>query len=280
MAEECCMQGELESGFTDEEMKEKIAFLTDYLLEESGRQRAVAPNASFEELWRQFRALVNVREPRQASESFLAVQDELLRELIRRKGITEPEDLPPVGADGRIRLWRGDITALATDAIVNAANSKMLGCWVPGHHCIDNAIHTFAGVQLRAECAQIMRAQGFDEPTGKAKVTKAYNLPSRWIVHTVGPIANGRPSDEHRRELASCYESCLEAAQERGFSSIGFCCISTGAFGFPQDEAAAIASRTVTRWLDGQPGNAPTVVFNVFTDQDERLYRNLLGAQR
>jgi O-acetyl-ADP-ribose deacetylase (regulator of RNase III) len=182
----------------------------------------------------------------------------------------------PSPADGRLRLWRGDITTLAADAIVNAANSQMLGCWVPGHHCIDNAIHTFAGVQLRLACALLMQAQGHEEPTGQAKVTDAYNLPTKRIIHTVGPIANGLPTARHRAELASCYRSCLDAAAAEGLHSLAFCCISTGIFGFPQEEAAGIAVRTVRAWLD-EAATDLVVVFNVFGAKDELLYRGLLG---
>ena len=159
---------------------------------------------------------------------------------------------------------------------MNAANSQMLGCWVPGHFCIDNAIHTYAGVQLRAECARIMEEQGYEEPTGQAKITGAYNLPSKRAIHTVVPIANGRPTDPHRDQLASCYTSCLDLAASESLSSIAFCCISTGVFGFPQEEAAEIAVRTVREWLD-RNGADMTVVFNVFGEKDEIIYRELLG---
>lgn len=165
---------------------------------------------------------------------------------------------------------------MAVDAIVNAANSGLLGCWSPGHHCIDNAIHTFAGVQLRAECARLMDEQGHAEPTGSAKITGSYNLPSTHVIHTVGPIANGRPSDEHRTQLASCYRSCLELAAKNGLYSIAFCAISTGVFAFPKEEAARIALRTTREWLDSHEENM-TVVFNVFSEEDYSIYSRLLG---
>ena len=227
-------------------------------------------------LFSTFRALVNTRQPLPAKEGLLAAQDELLRGLIAEKGITSLCDVAPSPVDPRIRLWRGDITTLATDAIVNAANSQMLGCWVPGHYCIDNAIHTFAGIQLRIECARIMEAQGHGEPTGAAKITRAWNLPSRHVIHTVGPIANGQPTDTHRAQLASCYRSCLDLTAREGLSSVAFCSISTGVFGFPRDEAAQIAVRTVRTWLDGRDGSVD-VVFNVFSEGDEDVYRPLLG---
>ena len=228
------------------------------------------------DLWPVFRALVNTREPLPADERLLALQDELLQGLIEERGVHAVGESVASPQDPRLRLWRGDITALAADAIVNAANSQMLGCWVPGHRCIDNAIHTYAGVQLRCACARIMAAQGHEESTGQAKVTDAYNLPARRIIHTVGPIANGLPTARHRAELASCYRSCLDAAAGEDLQEVAFCCISTGIFGFPQTEAATIAVRTVRDWLEGH-GSDMTVVFDVFDASDEQRYRSLLG---
>ena len=237
----------------------------------------IGPGSSFEELWSAFRALVNTREPIPAAPEFLAVQDELLQGLIAEAGITRVEDVAPCPADARVGLWRGDITTIAADAIVNAANSAMTGCWQPLHSCIDNAIHTFAGVQLRLECARIMAAQGHPEPTAQAKVTGAYNLPCRRIIHTVGPIAQGMPTARHRRELARCYAACLDAAAAEGLASVAFCCISTGVFGFPQAEAAQIAVEAVRAWLDANPAAGLRVVFDVFLDEDLAIYRRLLG---
>lgn len=253
--------------------KELLEYLVEGLCAERGH--AVPHTEGTVELWNAFRALVNTRPPLPADSSWLKAQDELLAGLIGEAGIVSVEDGAVCSFDDRIRLWQGDITTLAVDAIVNAANSQMLGCWVPGHYCIDNAIHTFAGVQLRLECARIMDAQGYEEPTGSAKITAAYNLPSGHVIHTVGPIANGRPTDRHRAQLASSYESCLELAWENNLSSIAFCCISTGVFGFPQQEAAEIAVRTVREWL-GRTDAQMTVVFNVFSDDDYDIYNDLL----
>ena len=172
-------------------------------------------------------------------------------------------------------LWQGDITTLAVDAIVNAANSQMLGCFVPSHGCIDNAIHTYAGVQLRLECARVMSAQKEEEPTGGAKITKAYNLPCHYVLHTVGPIVYGRVTKTDRELLASCYRSCLDLAAENGLHSIAFCCISTGEFHFPNDLAAQIAIQTVTDW-QRQNSNQMEVIFNVFKDSDRKIYERLL----
>ena len=221
---------------------------------------------------------MNTRPPWHVDEAFLAEQDELLQGLIAETGIHRIDEAAPSPADGRMRLWRGDITTLSADAIVNAANSQMLGCWAPGHHCIDNAIHTYAGVQLRAECARIMELQGHEEPTGVAKITGAYNLPCKRILHTVGPIANEHPTDLHCEQLASCYTSCLDVAASESLRSIAFCCISTGVFGFPQEEAAGIAVRAVREWLDAAEAEI-SVVFNVFGEKDERIYRCLLGIR-
>lgn len=238
------------------------------------------------QLWLAFRALVNVREPWRADADLLAAQDELLQGMIHDAGTTTVDKLEPTPLDSRLHLWKGDITTLATDAIVNAANSGMTGCWAPLHYCIDNAIHTFAGIQLRYECARMMIEQGHEEPTGQAKVTLGYNLPAKHVIHTVGPITNGAVTDELREQLASSYRSCLDAAVEAGDRSIAFCCISTGVFGFPAEEAAQVAVDTVRTWLDehettkesDDPRNpVPTVVFNVFLDSDEEIYKRLLG---
>ena len=227
------------------------------------------------DLWPMFRALVNTREPVPANSELLDMQDELLQGLLAERGVHDVAEAATSPVDARLHLWRGDITTLAADGIVNAANSQMLGCWGPGHHCIDNAIHTYAGIQLRLACARIMQAQGHEEPTGQAKVTDAFNLPAKRVIHTVGPIANGCPTPRHRAELASCYRSCLDAAAGEGLRSVAFCCISTGIFGFPQQEAARIAVQTVQAWLDAhEPSMA--VVFNVFGSADERLYQELL----
>ncbi|MBQ9006524.1 MAG: protein-ADP-ribose hydrolase [Atopobiaceae bacterium] len=254
------------------------AWLLQELVQLLAEERGMDASALLGEpdLWPVFRALVNTREPLPASERLLDLQDELLQGLLAERGIHAVGEGVASPSDGRLLLWRGDITTLAIDAIVNAANSQMLGCWVPGHHCIDNAIHTFAGVQLRLACADIMGAQGHEEPTGQAKVTDAYNLPSKRVIHTVGPIANGYPTPRHRVQLASCYRSCLDAVAAEDLHSLAFCCISTGIFGFPQQEAAQIAVRTVSSWLDEHDADM-TVVFNVFGEDDERIYRELLG---
>lgn len=263
-------------------IEEDLRFLITELQEErtnTGDELATCPiPGTFGEAWNLFRALCNTRLPEHVSGEFLAKQDKLLHAIIDEEGITYAGLIPPCASDPRFAVWRGDITTLAADAIVNAANSQLLGCWVPGHYCIDNAIHTFAGVQLRIECAAIMRAQGHEEPTGQAKVTSAYNLPSSLVIHTVGPIVeNGKPTEQHKRLLAASYRNCLDAAAERRCKSIAFCCISTGVFGFPQEEAAHIAVDTVRAWLDANPKADMHVIFDVYTEKDEQTYRDILG---
>jgi O-acetyl-ADP-ribose deacetylase (regulator of RNase III) len=215
---------------------------------------------------------MNVRAPGEIDEEFLQVQDEYLKAETAAKGLTRLSDLKPV-QEG-IYLWRGDITTLECDAIVNAANSGMTGCYAPCHSCIDNCIHTYAGVQLRLSCAQIMARQGHPEETGRAKLTPAYNLPCRYVLHTVGPIIRGRVTRRDEELLASCYRSCLELAEEQGLRSVAFCCISTGEFHFPNRRAAEIAVETVKRFQQEHGG--PVVIFNVFKELDEEIYRELL----
>ncbi len=224
-----------------------------------------------------FRALVNVRPPMTATEEFLQLQDEYLCEELRLKGITDIANLSPIQPD--IYLWKGDITTLKCDGIVNAANSQLLGCFVPNHGCIDNAIHTFAGVQLRQECAKIMREQEHEEPPGEAKITHAYNLPCKYVLHTVGPVVFGRLTAEHERLLENCYHSCLALADENGLESLAFCCISTGEFHFPNERAAKIAVRSV-REYKRETASKIKVIFNVFKEQDYEIYARLLGANK
>lgn len=251
---------------------ERQLYLIKYLLSEDRKYEKMPVPESGEERFRLLRGLMNIRPPKPVSEDFLAVQDDFLKEEIFSKGITDIADLAPT-EDG-IYLWKGDITTLKCGAIVNAANSQMLGCFQPCHNCIDNAIHTFAGVQLRLECAEIMDKQGSEEPTGTAKITSAYNLPCDKIIHTVGPIVSGRLTEKHCEQLESCYRSCLEIAVRNNIGSIAFCCISTGVFGFPQREAAEIAVKTVRNF---RKDHSIEVIFNVFRQDDYYIYREILG---
>jgi len=253
---------------------ERRRYLIRALLDEQPRYRDMEIPEDSASQKRLLRSLFNVRMPGAIGEDFLKVQDEYLQEEKRRRGVTTPETLTPI--EGDLYLWQGDITTLAADAIVNAANSGMTGCYVPCHSCIDNCIHTYAGVQLRYRCAEMMEAQGHEEPTGQGKITPAYNLPCRYVLHTVGPIVNGPLTKEHERLLTSCYTACLDLAQENGLQSVAFCCISTGVFGFPQRRAAEIAVETVRHWKK-EKGSPMKVIFNVFKDEDREIYQEIFG---
>ena len=253
---------------------ERRRFLLEFLLRERGETMALPEDEAAQR--RLLRALCNVREPVPAPADFLAVQDAYLQEETRRKGVTDAARIPE--AEPGIRLWRGDITTLRCDAIVNAANSALLGCFVPCHGCIDNAIHTYAGVQLRLACAELMAAQGHPEPTGRAKITPAFNLPSWYVLHTVGPIVRNRPTARDEALLASCYRSCLELAAAHGAHSVAFCCISTGEFHFPSARAAQIAVQTVREALKTLQ-HEMDVIFNVYQERDLRIYEGLLAGR-
>lgn len=253
--------------------EQRLDFLIRCLLNEKEEYRDIEVPADKREKQRLLRSLMNVRPPVPASDEFLKVQDAYLQERLEDRGVTKLEDLTPVQPG--LYLWQGDITTLAVDAIVNAANSQMLGCFVPCHGCIDNAIHTYAGVQLRLECAKLMTAQGKEEPTGKAKITKAYNLPCRYVLHTVGPIIYGAVTKTDQELLTGCYRSRLDLATAHGLRSVAFCCISTGEFHFPGKLAAEISIQTVKTWQQQNP-NQIEVIFNVFKDSDYKIYKRLL----
>ena len=250
----------------------KLDSLIEYLLSEQEDLADIEIPENEQDKFRLYRSLVNIRPAVKADESFLLAEDEYLTGLSQSRGITDIADLAPI-EDG-VYLWQGDITTLKCGAIVNAANSGMTGCYRPCHNCIDNCIHTFAGVRLRYKCGEIMRAQGHEEKTGKAKLTPAYNLPCDHVIHTVGPIVQGRLTDEHCRLLESSYKSCLDLAVQNGIRSIAFCCISTGVFGFPKKEAANIAVNTVREF---RKTHDIKVIFNVFGGDDYEIYKRLLG---
>ena len=254
---------------------EKRLFLIQSLLNERPScQKQIIP-ADSERQKILLRGLMNVRRPVRIGADFLQVQDAYLQDETAAKGITDIADLTRIQPG--LYLWQGDITTLKCDAIVNAANSGMTGCYIPNHRCIDNAIHTFAGVELRLTCEQLMEQQGYPEPTGQAKITPAFNLPCRYVLHTVGPIISGIVTREDKELLASCYRSCLELAAENSLESVAFCCISTGEFHFPNDLAAEIAVQTVKDFLKKQT-SVKKVIFNVFKDLDKAIYEKLLGA--
>ena len=248
-------------------------FLIQSLLKEKTEYRDIAIPAEPESQRQLLRGLMNIRASRRTDGAFLKTQDAYLQGETAAKGITDIAGLTPIQPG--LYLWQGDITTLKCDAIVNAANSGMTGCYIPNHRCIDNAIHTYAGVELRLACAELMEQQGHPEPTGQAKITPAFNLPCRYVLHTVGPIIDGRVTKEDKELLASCYRSCLELAAENGLESVAFCCISTGEFHFPNDLAAEIAVRTVKEFLKKQT-SVKKVIFNVFKDLDKAIYKKLL----
>lgn len=224
---------------------------------------------------RLLRALMNVWTAKDMPEEFWRLQDGVLRRLLEQKGVVDAASLPPCPGEPRMALWQGDITRLNAQAIVNAANSGMTGCYHPNHNCIDNCIHSAAGLQLRLACQRLMDAQGHEEPTGLAKLTPAFNLPSAYVLHTVGPVVSGGLADEHRRLLAGCYRACLELAAEHRIRCVAFPCISTGVFGFPQEPAAEIAIATVRAFLE-EESQIERVIFNVYQDSDLCIYRRLL----
>ena len=254
---------------------ERREYLIQYLLKEEirfGRQNIPTDKQGQENL---LRSLMNVRPPRPISNDFLKIQDEYLTERNIERGITDIDTLAPVKSDSRLYIWQGDITTLKCDVIVNACNSQMLGCFSPMHACIDNFIHTYAGMELRLKMHEIMAKQGHEEETGKAKITSGYNLPTKYILHTVGPIIQWKVTKEDETLLASCYTECLKLAADTGVESIAFCCLSTGVFRFPQQRAAEIATNTVKQYLN-KDSRIKKVIFNVFKDEDLKIYNGLL----
>ena len=252
---------------------ERRLFLIQSLLKEKSEYRNISIPENANAQRHLLRALMNVRMPAPINREFLDVQDEYLQAEIAARGITDINELSPVKPG--LYIWQGDITTLRCDAIVNAANSGMTGCYAPNHGCIDNAIHTYAGIELRLACAEIMAKQGYAEPTGQAKITPAFNLPCRYVLHTVGPIVNGLVTRRDKEQLASCYRSCLELAADNRLKSIAFCCISTGEFHFPNEMAAEIALASVKEFISNQT-SIRKVIFNVFKDTDRVIYEKLL----
>lgn len=264
--------------------EEQIDYLIRELKKEGSGYEALQDPVNLTGKRRLLRSLMNVRFPNEVSESFLKVQNALLQAELSEKNVVDAESLPAVGAKypctsvknvDRIVLWKGDMTCLKIDAIVNAANRQMLGCFVPCHGCIDNVIHSAAGVELRNECATLMMRQGHEEPAGKAKITKAYNLPSKYVLHTVGPIIGGEVTKEQISQLQSCYLNCMKLAEQRGIHSVAFCCIATGEFHFPNKLAAQIALSAIDQYLSGS--ELERVVINVFKEEDANIYKKLLS---
>ncbi len=260
--------------------QERLDYLVEAFKADSRDYRLLQTPTDNEGKRRILRSLMNVRMPGGMPEYVLKVQDAYLASRAREKGIVALADIPI--AKGILSIWQGDITRLQVDAIVNAANSQMLGCFVPMHTCIDNCIHSFAGVQLRLACfgqMEKLRQQfgpDYEQPTAVPMLTDAYNLPAMKVVHIVGPIVEGQLTSMHEKQLADCYRNTLEMCRENGLRSVAFCCISTGVFRFPGNRAAAIAVETVTEWLERHEGVMDRVIFNIFKDEDRKLYERLL----
>ena len=253
--------------------EERRRWLIQRLLEESPYYRNYRIPEEEQEQKVLLRSLMNVRMPGEIDQEFLAAQDVYLQQVNREKGIVTLDEMQEVQPD--LYIWQGDITRLQTGAIVNAANSGMTGCYQPCHNCIDNCIHTYAGIQLRNYCNDLMQKQGKEEPTGQAKITPAFNLPCDYVIHTVGPIVEGFLRKKHEELLASCYRSCLKMADENGVQSIAFCCISTGVFLFPNRKAAEIAVQTVKKYKEDTKSSIK-VIFNVFKEEDLKIYHEIL----
>ena len=254
---------------------ERLDYLITYLLDETNAKKMIKIPKDIESKRMLLRSLMNIREPLPIDESFLTIQDDYLQQRLKERGITSINDLSMIQED--IYLWRGDITTLKVDAIVNAANEQLLGCFIPCHGCIDNAIHTYAGIQLRLACKQIMDQQGHPESTGQAKITPGFNLPACYVIHTVGPIITNHVTTQDQKLLAQCYRSCLDLAWSNHLHSIAFCCISTGEFHFPNALAAQIAIDTVTKWQHQHPHQLE-VIFNVYKSNDQQIYSNYLRS--
>ena len=264
---------------------ERLDLLVEEFKEDSVQYRNLETPGDTEGKKRILRSLMNIRKPKMMSASVLRVQDEYLQGRIRENGIVSLNEIPTIAENGsrhaladKLSIWQGDITRLAVDAIVNAANSQMLGCFVPMHTCIDNCIHTFAGIQLRAECDRQMRkllaehGPDYEQPTAIPMLTDGYNLPAKKVVHIVGPIVQGRLTKDLEQDLADCYKNTLDLCLENGLKSVAFCCISTGVFHFPNKRAAEIAVKTVTDWMRERPAALERVIFNVFKDEDKAYY--------
>lgn len=264
----------------DMTQEERLDYLVEQFKADSDKYKELETPRDIEGKRRILRSLMNIRMPKDMDQTVLAVQDDYLKERIRENGIVEMSDIPVI--KDCISIWQGDITRLAVDAIVNAANSQMLGCFVPMHTCIDNCIHTFAGIQLRAECNEKMNrlrvryGRNYEQPTALPMLTDAYNLPAQKIIHIVGPIVQGRLTPAAEKDLADCYRNTLDMCAENGLKSVAFCCISTGVFHFPNKRAAEIAVRTVSDWLFEHPGKMERVIFNVFKDEDREYYEEEL----
>ena len=287
-----CYAGKItENGENMETQKKRLDYLLNKLKEDLIEYSSLELPESYDERRRTLQTFMNIRMPRKISEEILLVQDEFLKEEVKEKGIVTLRQIPTIKQQygsihpfaNRISIWQGDITRLRVGAIVNAANSQMLGCFIPCHKCIDNTIHSAAGMQLREECYEVMKkkriqyGKNYEEPVGNAIVTKAYNLPAKYIIHTVGPMVDRKLNSELCEDLKNCYENVLRCAMEHNIRSVAFCCISTGEFQFPREVAANIAVETVSSFLEKNKEHFDRIIFNVFKDWDKELYKNRLA---
>lgn len=260
--------------------EQRLDTLVEAFKADSVQYKGLQTPADTEGKRRILRSLMNIRMPKKLDDSVLTVQDEYLRERVLENGIVTLSEITVIR--NGMSIWQGDITRLAVDAIVNAANSQMLGCFVPMHTCIDNCIHTFAGVQLRAECSRQMNqlrikyGKDYEQPTAVPMLTDAYNLPAKKVIHIVGPIVRYELTPELEKDLADCYLNTLDMCLDHNLRSVAFCCISTGVFHFPNKRAAEIAVSTVDSWLSQHPGVIERVIFNVFKDEDKKYYEELI----
>ena len=261
--------------------EQRLDFLVEEFKADSDEYKDIETPKDAEGKRRILRSLMNIRMPKRMADNVLAVQDEYLKERAADKGVVVLSDIPVIR--DRLSIWQGDITRLAVDAIVNVANSQMLGCFVPMHTCIDNCIHTFAGIQLREECNRQMNelrikyGRDYEQPTAVPMLTDAYNLPAKKVIHIVGPIVQYKLTPALEKDLADCYRNTLDMCRENGLKSVAFCCISTGVFHFPNKRAAEIAVNTVSDWMDEHPGQMERVLFNVFKDEDKDIYERILS---
>ncbi len=265
------------------EQEERLDRLVEQFLEDSGDYKDMRIPDDQEEKRVLLRSLMNIRMPRGMDEEVLKLQDDYLKQRNLERGIVDWKEIPEWIKGSSVSLWQGDITRLSVDAIVNAANSQMLGCFIPMHACIDNCIHTYAGIELRAECARQMNqkkiryGREYEMPVGETMLTKGYNLPAKKVIHVTGPMVTGRLTEKLKEDLAACYRNVLETCKENGLKSVAFCCLSTGVFRFPNREASHIAVSTVKKWLSENPGVMDRVIFNVFKDEDRRYYEQELS---
>ena len=264
------------------ELQEKrLSYLVDKFKEDSKDYKYIRVPNNIEEKKRILRSLMNIRMPKQMSDDVLEVQNAYLKECIEENGIVQIDSINEIKHG--ISIWQGDITRLAVDAIVNAANSQMLGCFIPMHTCIDNCIHSYAGVQLREECNQLMQAlrkqygNDYEQPTAVPMITDAYNLPAKKVIHVVGPIIENELNSTLEKQLMGCYWNVLEMCAEYHLKTVAFCCISTGIFRFPNQRAAELAVKTVEKWLECNPDKMERVIFNVFKNDDKAIYKQLLS---